>query len=106
MRLILETEDHVVIPPMMYSDPFYRITHLIKEEIRKYKWIEGEKGRRLSWREARTEWTKLHREEYEKFLLETLSFPETTPPQEPPAAEQHVGATGNIPLNLPHRPGG
>ena len=43
MRQILETEEHVVIPPMMYSDPFYRITYLIKEEIRKYKWIEGEK---------------------------------------------------------------
>jgi hypothetical protein len=25
----------------VYSDPFYRITYLIKEEIRKYKWIEG-----------------------------------------------------------------
>jgi hypothetical protein len=44
MRQILETEEHVPIPPIMYSDPFYRITYLIKEEIRKYKWIEGEKG--------------------------------------------------------------
>lgn len=52
MRQILETEDHVVVPPMLYSDPFYRITYPIKEEIRKYKWIEGEKGRKLSWREA------------------------------------------------------
>ena len=42
-------------PPMMYADPFYRITYLIKEEIRKYKWIEGEKGRPLSWPEARAE---------------------------------------------------
>ena len=41
---------------MMYSDPFYRITHHIKEEIRKHKWIEGEKGR-LSWAQARAEWT-------------------------------------------------
>jgi hypothetical protein len=49
MREILETEEDVVIPPMMYSDPFYRITYLIKQEIRKYKWIEGEKGRMLSW---------------------------------------------------------
>jgi hypothetical protein len=46
---------------MMYSDPFYRITYLIKEEIRKYKWIEGEKGRPLSWDQARTEWTEAHR---------------------------------------------
>ncbi len=43
MRQILETEEHVQIPPVVYSDPFYRITYLIKEEIRKYKWIEGEK---------------------------------------------------------------
>src|SRR5262245_13605312 len=43
MRQILETEDHVAVPPMMYSDPFYRITYLIKEEIRKYKWIERRK---------------------------------------------------------------
>jgi hypothetical protein len=72
MVQILKTEDHVAIPPMMYSDPFYRITYLIKEEIRKYKWIEGEKGRLLSWQQARAEWTEAHREEYEKFLLDTL----------------------------------
>jgi len=41
---------------MMHSDAFYRITYLIKEEIRKHKWIEGEKGRALSWPEARAEW--------------------------------------------------
>ncbi len=45
MRQILETEQYVQVPPMMLSDPFYRITYLIKEEIRKYKWIEGEQGR-------------------------------------------------------------
>ena len=45
MRQILETEDHVAVPPIMYSDPFYRITYLIKEQIRIHKWIEGEKGR-------------------------------------------------------------
>jgi hypothetical protein len=42
MRQILETEQHVPVPPMMLSDPFYRI----KEEIRKYKWMEGEQGRK------------------------------------------------------------
>jgi hypothetical protein len=52
MRKILETEEHVQIPSVMYSDPFYRITYLIKEEIRKYKWIEGKKGRKLSWEQA------------------------------------------------------
>src|SRR6266481_6462831 len=85
MRQILETEEHVPIPPIMYSDPFYRITYLIKEEIRKYKWIEGEKGRKLSWERARQEWTDAYREKFEKFLIDTLYFPDATPPEEPPA---------------------
>ena len=38
----------------------------------------GRKGRPLSWPEARTEW-KAHREQYEKFLVETLSFPNLVP---------------------------
>jgi hypothetical protein len=75
MRQILEIEEHVPVPPMMYADPFYRITYLIKEEIRKHKWIEGKRGRRLSWKEAGGEWTEAHRERYEKFLIETLLFP-------------------------------
>jgi hypothetical protein len=74
MRQILDTEQYVQVPPMMLADPFYRITYLIKEEIRKYKWIEGEKGRPLSWEEARREWMQQHREQYEKFLMDTLSF--------------------------------
>jgi hypothetical protein len=74
MRQILDTEEYVQVPPMMLSDPFYRITYLIKEEIRKYKWIEGEKGRRLSWEEARKRWMQQHRKRYEKFLMDTLSF--------------------------------
>jgi hypothetical protein len=61
----------------MLSDPFYRITYLIKEEIRKYKWIEGEKGRSLSWEDARKEWMEKHREKYEEFLLDTMTFSET-----------------------------
>ena len=76
MRQILETEQYVQVPPMMLADPFYRITYLIKEEIRKFKWIEAEKGRQLTWEEARTEWTRLYRQRFEKFVLETLSFPQ------------------------------
>ena len=78
MRQILEIEEHVEIPSMMRSDPFYRVTYLIKEEIRKYKWIEGEKGRQLSWTEARSEWTATQREQYGEFLLETLVFGATS----------------------------
>jgi hypothetical protein len=74
MRQILESENYVQVPPMMLSDPFYRITYLIKEEIRKYKWIEGEKGRKLTWEQALKEWTAAHRDQYEKFLFDTLKF--------------------------------
>jgi hypothetical protein len=52
MRQILAKEDYVEVPPPLYADPFFRITYLIKEEIRKYKWTEGEKGRPLSWEQA------------------------------------------------------
>jgi hypothetical protein len=85
MREILEIEEHVAIPPMMYSDPFYRITYLIKEEIRKYKWIEAEKGRKLSWEQARKEWTDAYEEKYEKFLIDTLYFPDENSEKEPSA---------------------
>ena len=106
MRQILETEEHVQIPPGVYSDPFYRITYMIKEEIRKFKWIEGEKGRKLSWEEARQEWTASHREQYEKFLVETLSFPDASPPEESPAEGESISAAANRMAQLPHRPGG
>jgi len=105
MRQILETEEHVQIPPVVYSDPFYRITYLIKEEIRKYKWIEGEKGRKLSWEQARKEWTDAHREKYEKFLIDTLSFPDATSPEEPPAEGQSVSAAAKMLAKLPHTTG-
>ena len=87
MRQILDTEEYVQIPPMMYSDPFYRITYLIKEEIRKYKWIEGEKGRKLSWEQARQEWMDAYRQKFEDFLVNTLSISRAhvngTPADEP-----------------------
>ncbi|MGA8656791.1 MAG: hypothetical protein WB586_11650 [Chthoniobacterales bacterium] len=107
MRQILETEEHVQVPPILYSDPFYRITHLIKDEIRKYKWIEAEKGRPLSWEEARAEWTAAHREQYEKFLIETLSFPQEVAGEEPVTPEeQQVFEAGTRLSRLPHRTGG
>jgi len=104
MRKILDVEEHVSIPLVMYSDPFYRITYLIKEQIRKYKWIEGEKGRKLSWDQARQEWTDAHREKYENYLIDTLSFPDATVPKECPAVP--VFAFVNMIGKLPHRTGG
>jgi hypothetical protein len=104
MRQILETEEHVQIPPVLYSDPFFRITYLIKEDIRKYKWIQGEKGRKLSWEQVRQEWTQAHGEMYEKFLIDTLSFPDTTSLKKSSGAP--VFGAGNMLATLPHRTGG
>jgi hypothetical protein len=88
---------------MLYADAFYRITHLIKEEIRAHKWREGEKGRQLSWEEARAEWTKAHRKEYEKFLLETLSFQDLVPAT-PNRDSTQEALHRTAPLSmLPHR---
>ena len=106
MRQILETEEHVQIPPHLYSDPFYRISYFIKEEIRKYKWFEGEKGRKLSWEQARQEWTDAYREKYEKFLIDTLSFPDAIPPEEPPSEKEQPFVARDMLSNLPHRTGG
>jgi hypothetical protein len=108
MDVLPVVQDHVAVPPMMYADPFYRITYLIKEEIRKHKWIEGEKGRALSWKEARAEWTATHRKEYEKFLLETLSFPNLVPAAEQTRQDSvQELARRNATLSvLPHRSGG
>jgi hypothetical protein len=106
MRQILETEEHVKIPPLVYLDPFYRITYLIKEEIRKYKWTEGEKGRTLSWEQARQEWTDAHREKYEQFLIDTLSFPHEPTTEEPPAEGRSISKAANMLAKLPHTTGG
>ncbi len=72
MRNILEIEEHVPVPPMMLHDPFYRITYIMKEEIRKHKWIETEKGRLLTWDEARAEWMNKHSEAFVAFIQDTL----------------------------------
>ena len=105
MRQILETEDHVAVPPMMYADPFYRISYLIKQEIRKHKWIEAEKGRQLSWKEARAEWTKAHRKQYEKFLLDTLSFPVPAAEETTEDSAQELARRSETLSRLPHRSG-
>jgi hypothetical protein len=105
MHQLLATEARVQVPPMLYSDPFYRITCLIKDEIRKYKWIEAEKGRALSWEQACRQWTDAHRENFEKFLLDTLFMPEAIPEEEPPAeADRRVLAAAKRLSTIPYRP--
>jgi hypothetical protein len=105
MRQILGTEAYVPVPPVMYSDPFYRITYLIKEEIRKYKWIEAEKGRPLSWEQARQEWTCANRQSFEKFLIDTLALPEVPSLEKPLAQEPRVLEAAKGLSQLPQRTG-
>jgi hypothetical protein len=45
----------------------------------------AEKGRKLSWERARQEWTDAYREKFEKFLIDTLYFPDAGPQEESPA---------------------
>lgn len=53
------------------------------------------------------EWTAAHREQYEKFLIETLSFPQEIAGEESVAEEeQQVFETGMRLSKLPPRPGG
>ena len=106
-------------PPDDVLRSFYRITYLTKEEIRKYKWIEGEKGRPLSCEQARAEWTEAHRKEYEKFLLNTLpsansitgklsTETENQAEREDDSAEpqEDIARTGAMLSKLPHRASG
>ena len=65
-----------------------------------------EKWRQLSWEQARAEWTEAHREEYEKFLFATLSFPEATAGPDESTEEQRLSEAGDMLSKLPHRPGG
>lgn len=71
-RSMMETEDYVPVPPELMSDPFYRITHLVKQEIRKHKWIRSEKGESLTWAEARESWATMHFRTYERFFREAI----------------------------------
>jgi hypothetical protein len=93
MRRILEREEYVEVPPAMYDDPFFRMTYLVKEEIRKYKWLEGEKGRQLSWEQARKEWWDAHHQKFEQFLMGTLVLAPASPREEAPPAKPEPGAS-------------
>jgi hypothetical protein len=61
----------------MSSSPFDALAQRIREEfreiitreIRKYRWIQQEKGRDLSWEEARNEWIAGQRKGIGQFLI-------------------------------------
>lgn len=67
MKQILSKEEYVQIPPHLMADPFVHMIRIVKEEIRKHKWIENEKGRNLTWDQAREEWMKNHYQDFQLF---------------------------------------
>ncbi len=70
IQKVLDKEDYVPVPPQARSDPYYTITYLIKDEVRKHKWIEGEKGRKMTWDEARDEWLTKYHEDFIDFIIQ------------------------------------
>lgn len=69
---MLKTEDYVPVPPFVMDSPDYKIMHRRKEEIRKFKWIEGEKGRNLSWEDAVNEWTAKYGASFDAYIEKTI----------------------------------
>ena len=63
--LLLESEGHVPYEPGKHNRLHFQMCRLVKDEIREYKWIEGEKGRNLTWEEAVNEWMEQH---YQAFI--------------------------------------
>ena len=68
MKEILKREDYVPVPPAVMNDPYYKMTYLIKEEIRKHKWNQGTEERELNWEEAREEWTRKHEKNFTDYI--------------------------------------
>ena len=63
--LLLESEGHVPYEPGKHNKLHFQMCRLVKDEIREHKWIEGEKGRDLTWEEAVNEWMDKH---YKAFI--------------------------------------
>ena len=62
---LLESEGHVSFNPKKHNKLHFQLCRLVKDEIREHKWIEGEKGRNLTWEEAVNEWMEQH---YQAFI--------------------------------------
>ena len=67
---LLESEDYVPFEPQKHDKLHFNMCRLdmcglVKDEIRSHKWIEAERGRQLTWREAVAEWMDLH---YDQFI--------------------------------------
>jgi hypothetical protein len=66
MKDILKEEGYVEVSPYEKSSYEYKLIYAKKESIRTHKWIEGEKGRNLTWEEARDEWLRLYETAFQR----------------------------------------
>jgi hypothetical protein len=66
MKDILEIEQYVEVSPYEKQSYEYKYNYAKKEAIRTHKWIEAEKGRILSWDDAKEEWTRLYEKAFER----------------------------------------
>jgi hypothetical protein len=62
---LLESEGYVPFDSSKHNKLHFNMCRLVKDEIRSHKWIEAERGRQLTWREAVAEWMDLH---YDQFM--------------------------------------
>ncbi len=72
MRDILKTEAYVPVPLGTRDEPFYRMAHILKEEIRKVKWAHAEMGQALSWEDAHRVWMEDNQSKIDAFIRTTL----------------------------------
>ena len=66
MKNILNEEGYVEISPYEKDSYDYKLAYAKKESIRTHKWIEAEKGRNLTWNDAKEEWLRLYEKQFER----------------------------------------
>lgn len=64
---MLSSQDYIEFSPEEKNSFEYKLSYLVKEEIRKHLWIENEKGRNLTWESGCEEWMDNYYSEFIKF---------------------------------------
>jgi hypothetical protein len=71
---LLESEEYVPYNPGKHDKLHFQLARLVKDEIRTYKWIEGEMGNELTWPQAVAEWMVVHYKDYMAAISPKKSF--------------------------------
>jgi len=66
IEYLLESEEYVRFDPIKHNRFHFNLCRLVKDEIRSHRWLESEKGRKMSWEDAVKEWMNHH---YDDFIL-------------------------------------